>query len=65
MVGQRMADGHALRLEFVVELFRVFHADPDPCPAASLVSAAKVHDGAIARDAGEIVAAPARVFETK
>src|SRR6476620_6897426 len=48
-----------------MEFLGVFHADPDPGAAASLVAAAQVHDGALARYAGEIMAAPVGIAKAK
>src|SRR5262249_29151362 len=65
MVGERRANGHAPRFQFVMEFLRVFHANPYPCAATPLSAAAKVNAGAVAIDTGEIVTTPAGVPETK
>ena len=61
MVGERCTNGHAARFQFVMEFLRVFYANPYPGAAAPLMAAAQVNAGAVAIDAGEVVAAPVGV----
>src|SRR5882672_11054734 len=65
MVGERHANRHASGREFLVELCRIFHANPDPGATAPLIATTKIDNGAVAIHAGEFVTAPACVSEAK
>src|SRR6266481_3553009 len=65
MVRERTMDSHTQCLEFIVKLFSILHANPDPRSATALVTAAQIDDSAIARNAGEVLTAPACILKTE
>jgi len=56
---------HLSDFQFLVERFDVFHTDPEPGPAAPLRAKGQADASFIARDAGEVIGAPAGVFKTQ
>jgi len=48
-----------------MEPFDVFHPDPNPRSASSLIAPTQVEPGAVAPHAGEVIVAPTGVLETQ
>ncbi len=65
VIGRGHAYGHALRFEFLVEFFCIFHAHAGRCSTSPLASAAEINTGAIAIHTGEIVIAPGCILKAE